>query len=104
MLGRLSLALARVRAVPLSSPRDLCRVSGEIQSDANLSRPETDRLVAEGYDRVADAYERLEGEREWPRRRWLDDLLGLLPPHSRLLDLGCGSGIPATRAIVDLGH
>jgi ubiquinone/menaquinone biosynthesis C-methylase UbiE len=89
---------------PFRSPRNLCRVSGEIKGDANPSRPGTDRLVAEGYDRVADAYERLEGEREWPRLHWLDDLLGLLPPHSRLLDLGCGSGIPATRAIVDHGH
>jgi cyclopropane fatty-acyl-phospholipid synthase-like methyltransferase len=79
-------------------------VSGDVQGNANRSRTEKERLVAKGYDRVADAYERLEGEREWPRMRWLDDLLRLLPPHSRLLDLGCGSGLPATRAIVDRGH
>jgi hypothetical protein len=33
-------------------------------------------LVARGYDRVADRYERLElADRKWPRLRWLDRLL-----------------------------
>jgi cyclopropane fatty-acyl-phospholipid synthase-like methyltransferase len=31
-------------------------------------------------------------------------LLELLPARARVLDLGCGSGIPATRALVDAGH
>jgi cyclopropane fatty-acyl-phospholipid synthase-like methyltransferase len=67
-------------------------------------RRELDKLVAEGYDRVADAYARLERETDWPRMRWLGDLLRRLPPHARVLDLGFGSGIPATRAILDHGH
>ncbi|MBD0316914.1 MAG: class I SAM-dependent methyltransferase [Thermoleophilia bacterium] len=65
---------------------------------------EVEKLVAEGYDRVADAYEALEGDREWPRMRWLRDLLRRLPPCARVLDLGCGAGVPATRAIVGHGH
>jgi cyclopropane fatty-acyl-phospholipid synthase-like methyltransferase len=65
---------------------------------------ETDELVARGYDRVADAYAALEGEREWPRLRRLRALLELLPPGANVLDLGCGSGLPATRAVVDAGH
>jgi cyclopropane fatty-acyl-phospholipid synthase-like methyltransferase len=64
----------------------------------------TDRLVARGYDRVADAYAALEGELEWPRLRRLRELLELLPKRARVLDLGCGSGVPATRALVDAGH
>jgi SAM-dependent methyltransferase len=63
-----------------------------------------DELVAHGYDRVADTYARLEGEVEWPRMRWLDDLVSRLAPRSRVLDLGCGSGMPALRALVDRGH
>jgi cyclopropane fatty-acyl-phospholipid synthase-like methyltransferase len=63
-----------------------------------------DELVARGYDRVADAYARLEGEVQWPRMRRLEDLLQRLAPRSRVLDLGCGSGVPALRAIVDRGH
>lgn len=57
------------------------------------------RLVARGYDLAAEAYGRLEGSRPWPRTRWLRDLLSRLPPGSRVLDLGCGSGMPATQEI-----
>jgi ubiquinone/menaquinone biosynthesis C-methylase UbiE len=53
------------------------------------------RLVEQGYDRVAHAYARLEGEAEWPRLRWLGKLLDRLEPGSSVLDLGCGSGDPA---------
>ncbi len=63
-----------------------------------------DELVARGYDLVADAYEALADDVEWPRMRWLEDLLDRLPPGSRVLDLGCGSGVPTTRRIVDRGH
>jgi cyclopropane fatty-acyl-phospholipid synthase-like methyltransferase len=65
---------------------------------------EVEELVARGYDRVADAYAGLEGAAEWPRLRRLRDLLHRLPAHSRVLDLGCGSGIPALREIVAGGH
>ena len=60
--------------------------------------------MARGYDLVADAYAELECAADWPRMRWLEDLLQRVPPHSRVLDLGCGSGLPATRAIVERGH
>jgi SAM-dependent methyltransferase len=56
-------------------------------------------IVARGYDRVAEQYARLEAGVEWPRMRWLRDLLARLPAGSRVLDLGCGSGVPATQAI-----
>jgi cyclopropane fatty-acyl-phospholipid synthase-like methyltransferase len=65
---------------------------------------EIERLVAASYDRVADAYARLEADVEWPRTARLRDLLCRLPPDARVLDLGCGSGLPATRAIVAEGH
>ena len=67
-------------------------------------RREFERLVAEGYDRVADAYAKLEGEVEWPRTARLRDLLRRLSPNARVLDLGCGSGLPATRTIAAEGH
>lgn len=67
-------------------------------------RADTDGIVARGYDRVAEEYAKLEGDGEWPRQRWLNDLLGRLPRKSRVLDLGCGSGIPALRTVVDMGH
>jgi ubiquinone/menaquinone biosynthesis C-methylase UbiE len=63
-----------------------------------------DELVSRGYDRVADADARLGGDVAWPRTRWLDDLLRRLAPSSRVLDLGCGSVVPALRGIVEQGH
>lgn len=56
-------------------------------------------IVARGYDVVAEDYARLEGAIEWPRMRWLRKVLADLAPGSRVLDLGCGSGIPADREI-----
>ena len=53
------------------------------------------QIVERGYDRVAHEYAQLEGDIEWPRMRWLRKLLGRLKAGSSVLDLGCGSGIPA---------
>ena len=53
------------------------------------------KIVEEGYDRVAEAYSRLEGKDEWPRMKWLGKVLARLEPGSSVLDLGCGSGDPA---------
>lgn len=55
-------------------------------------------IVAAGYDAVAERYARLE-ETEWPRIRWLRDLLDRLPVGAHVLDLGCGNGLPADREI-----
>jgi len=58
------------------------------------------RIVAGGYDRVADSYERLERE-EWPRLRRLRELLASLPDGASVLDAGCGNGRPALAAIAE---
>lgn len=57
--------------------------------------------VARGYDQVADEYARLESAGDWPRMRWLDEVLRRLPDRSRVLDLGCGNGVPATAALAE---
>ncbi|MBD0329152.1 MAG: class I SAM-dependent methyltransferase [Thermoleophilia bacterium] len=59
--------------------------------------------MAEGYDVVAERYAALE-EEEWPRLRWLAEVLDRLAPGSAVLDLGCGNGLPAGPAIVARGH
>lgn len=57
------------------------------------------QVVAQGYDQVADAYAQLEHTAAWPRMRWLDKLLAVLPSGACVLDLGCGSGDPADIAL-----
>jgi SAM-dependent methyltransferase len=61
-----------------------------------VDRP--DRVVAEGYDRVADRY--LAWTVEGPTRlAYLDRLLKLLRDRSDVLDLGCGAGEPVARRL-----
>jgi SAM-dependent methyltransferase len=59
----------------------------------------TGGVVGPGYDRAAEEYARLEGETPWPRIRWLEKLLDRLPDGSSVLDIGCGSGLPADSLI-----
>lgn len=58
-------------------------------------------LVAQGYDDVAERY--LEWSGGSPvRLRQLDKLLALLPREgARVLELGCGAGVPATRKLAE---
>lgn len=62
------------------------------------------RLVAAGYDRIADAYLDRFGVSA-VRRKWFDHLVESLPTNgARVLDLGCGAGIPIARDLAALGH
>jgi SAM-dependent methyltransferase len=61
------------------------------------------RLVATGYDRIADAYlDRF--EHSSVRKKWLRRLIESLPSSGRVLDLGCGAGVPVARELAALGH
>jgi SAM-dependent methyltransferase len=60
-------------------------------------------IVAAAFDAVAERYAGLEQE-EWPRLRWLRDLLDRLPAESAVLDLGCGNGLPAAPEVRARGH
>jgi SAM-dependent methyltransferase len=59
-------------------------------------------VVARGYDAVAETHlawlGRIEGD---PRLAYLDDLLSRLAPPARILDLGCGAGVPNTKRLAD---
>ncbi len=54
-------------------------------------------IIARGYDQVADEYEALESANTpWPRLGRVRAFVADLPQGSRILDIGCGNGVPAT--------
>ncbi|MDZ4762107.1 MAG: class I SAM-dependent methyltransferase [Alphaproteobacteria bacterium] len=57
------------------------------------------------YERHAEAWDRLRGPTDDQpfEAPWLDRFLATLPAHPTLLDLGCGSGAPVTRYLVEAG-
>jgi len=66
-------------------------------------------LVRRGYDAISLAYRSDDGaaapgsaEDVSRYAGWVGELAGLLRPGARVLDLGCGAGIPATRELT--GH
>jgi cyclopropane fatty-acyl-phospholipid synthase-like methyltransferase len=63
-----------------------------------------DEIIARGYDRVADEYAALESaDAPWPRLKHVRAFVADLPRGSRILDVGCGNGLPATRELA-FGH
>ena len=63
------------------------------------------KVVADGYDAIAERYyEWSDARPSAVRRRWLARALELIPPGADVLDLGCGAGIPMTRALADGRH
>jgi SAM-dependent methyltransferase len=62
------------------------------------------RVVTAGYDDIADAYFERFGI-STVRQKWLRRLIDGLPATgSRVLDLGCGPGIPVAHDLAALGH
>jgi SAM-dependent methyltransferase len=56
-------------------------------------------VVRRGYDAIAERYAEWAASFESPAMRWVEKLEQRLPERSRVLDLGCGGGGPATRAL-----
>jgi cyclopropane fatty-acyl-phospholipid synthase-like methyltransferase len=58
------------------------------------------QLVGRGYDVMADRFiewrDRIEGDQ---RARWRDELADRLDDGARILELGCGAGVPDTRVL-----
>jgi SAM-dependent methyltransferase len=62
-----------------------------------LTEPE--ELVRRGYDAIAERYAEWAASFESPAMAWVEKLEQRLPERSRVLELGCGGGGPATRAL-----
>ena len=80
-----------------------------MEVDDAAARARQRELVRRGYDAISLAYRGDDGG-EPPSSAedvsryagWIEELAGLLPADARVLDLGCGAGIPATRELT--GH
>lgn len=64
-----------------------------------MDTSDTKKLVASGYDQIVEAYLRQFGHSA-VRDRKFNELVHGLPPHARVLDLGCGQGLPVARDLV----
>jgi SAM-dependent methyltransferase len=62
---------------------------------------EADRIIGL-YQRHASDWDKDRG-RELFERPWLNGFLGLMPPGASVLDVGCGSGEPIGRFLIDQG-
>ena len=61
------------------------------------------RTVADGYDQISRSYLDRFGASN-VRRQWLLKLLDLTSPGDKILDLGCGPGIPVASKLVESGR
>ena len=58
------------------------------------------RLVADGYNRIADRYTQwMQHVRDDEREHYTSLLLKEVAPGARVLELGCGAGVPTTRRL-----
>ncbi|MCX4744338.1 class I SAM-dependent methyltransferase [Kitasatospora sp. NBC_01287] len=59
-------------------------------------------LVRRGYDALSSRYDEVYGS-ETKYQSWLSELCRRVPAGSRVLDLGCGSGVPVARDLTAAG-
>ena len=81
---------------------------GDRQADDVAARAAQRDLVCRGYDAISVAYRGDDGQTAASSAEdvsryagWAAELAGLLPAGATVADLGCGIGLPATRALTD---
>jgi cyclopropane fatty-acyl-phospholipid synthase-like methyltransferase len=83
---------------------DLLRVN-TVAPARELSDTEAAMVVRDGYDNIADRYASYTAAApDHPRHAWLHRLLTRMAAGSRVLELGCGSGVPTAADVVGAGH
>jgi 2-polyprenyl-3-methyl-5-hydroxy-6-metoxy-1,4-benzoquinol methylase len=88
--------------------RDTARQDRRVRDQAERDRLR--ELVRRGYDQISQHYRDDAGdanpasvESTATYSGWVAELGALLAPGARVLDLGCGAGVPLSRALVERG-
>lgn len=58
--------------------------------------------VRQAYNKCASDY--LKGRDQFKNQKYLEKLTSLLEPKSKILDIGCGAGIPVDKFLISCGH
>jgi ubiquinone/menaquinone biosynthesis C-methylase UbiE len=59
------------------------------------------KLVKQGYDQCAQNY--LDQRDLFKNQKYLEDLIVKLKPESKILDIGCGAGVPIDKFLIENG-
>lgn len=62
---------------------------------------EKEGIVRRGYDKIAEEYQA--GRHLFDNRKELEEFASLLPKNARVLDVGCGAGVPFARFLIESG-
>src|SRR3954471_24993341 len=74
--------------------------------DPDRSDDDVAAIVRNGYDAIADGYlaSMRTTDTNDPRSAWVDRFLGSVQPESRIIDIGCGPGVPTAAQLDAAGH
>lgn len=60
-----------------------------------------EEMVRKGYDQIAEKYQTI--RLEFDNSKELDEFIRLLPEKAKVLDVGCGTGVPVATLLADSG-
>ena len=66
-----------------------------------LSTAAEANMAQQGYNKNADEYLERTLSKPSPRMQWLEKLLRHLKPTARVVELGCGAGLPVTKLLTE---
>ena len=81
---------------------NVIRIDGwQKKEGKDLKVCEKKEIVKKGYDRLAERYQTI--RRAFDNKRELNEFASLLPKNAKVLDVGCGAGVPVAQFLVDSG-
>jgi ubiquinone/menaquinone biosynthesis C-methylase UbiE len=66
-----------------------------------LNTRENEEIVKKGYDRIAEKYHAI--RQTFDNKRELGEFASLLPKNAKVLDVGCGAGVPVAQFLAECG-